>query len=65
MRCIIIETLNTFASLNRTLYNAGAHGWLVLATAQREKTGQDGDTSGSPEIRHNSKRGKGMQEWKR
>ena len=47
MRCNITETRNTFASLNRTLYNAGERGWLVLATAQRENTGKDGGTSGS------------------
>ena len=40
-------------SLNRALYNADRHGWLVssllvLATAQRENTGKDGATSGSP-----------------
>ena len=47
MRCSIIETRNTFASLNQTIYNAGERGWLVLATAQRENTGKDGATSGS------------------
>jgi len=48
MRCIITEMRNTFASLNRTLYNAGGRGGLVLATVQREKTGNDGVTRGSP-----------------
>jgi len=48
MRCIITETQNTFASLNRTLYNAGGRDWLVLATAQRKNTGKHKTTSGSP-----------------